>query len=588
MSTRSECRLPPTTWGRASLRPWGLAVLACVLLLARCSNTPADSGEAGLAAAASFSVTEVAAEAGLSDFLHDTGAYGAYLYPETMGGGGAFLDFDQDGWVDILLAGGGTLTTEEAAVRALWLFRNNHDGTFTDATEAAGLGAVRAYGMGLAVADFDADGDEDFLLTTVHRNLLFRNEDGRFIEVADEAGVAGGDEWSTSAAFFDADRDGFADLYVANYVPWSVATDRFCSVDGVTKSYCTPLVYEGLPGRFYKNNGDGTFTERTSEAGFGVIQGKSLGVLPLDYDDDGWADLFIANDVVPDALFRNNGDGTFTERGLVAGIAFDERGRARAGMGVDAGEIDGSGRVAVFVGNFSNETIGVYQYTGEGTFLEVSAASQIGKPSFPTLTFGLLLFDVDLDGDLDLFAANGHVQEDASFSSQLVTYEQPPHLFLNDGSGRFRDVVPGLKGPLPRPAVARGAAFADFDRDGDVDWLTIENGGAVRLWRNESRGHGWLRMRLTPRRGGKLALGARVAVFADGQRWSQYVRTARSYLSASESLVTFGLGTRSGVDSIRVIWPDGAVQSWPAIDGNQEIELVQDRPEPIAARSPGA
>lgn len=542
---------------RASVIAPGLA------LIFACSDRPVDRSAHEELASPRF--TEVSEAAELTAFAHETGAYGSRLFPETMGGGVAFLDYDNDGYPDLLVVGGGTWPEHGKPVRALWLFRNNQNGTFSDVTDETGLGDVVAYGLGLAVADVDGDGYRDFLLTTVDRNLLFMSEPApggrRFTEAGVEAGLGETNEWSTSAAFFLADADPYPDLYVGNYVPWSPETDRFCSVDGETKSYCTPLAYDGIPGRFYRNNGDGTFSEATETAGFSGSAGKSLGVLPIDYDVDGWTDLVVTNDALRDLLYRNNGDGTFTEVGLIAGIAFDERGRARAGMGVDAGVIDDSGHETVFIGNFSNEFIGVYRYSDAGMFEERSTQSGIGPASRPTLTFGLALLDADKDGYLDVFAANGHVQDDIERGSTNATYRQSPHLFLNDGSGSFHDALPALGGDFAMPRVLRGAAVADYDRDGDVDVAAVENGGRLLLFRNDTGSKPFVQVH--PEADGfPDALGARLELFTSAGTQVRFIRTAHSYLSASEAVASFSLPAGARIDSLWVTWHGGCRETF--------------------------
>ncbi|HEX7071960.1 MAG TPA: CRTAC1 family protein, partial [Rhodothermales bacterium] len=534
--------------------PVGLPFL---LVLAACADLPGGAPDRTASGGVRF--TLVTDSAGLGSFRHVTGAYGDRLFPETMGSGGAFIDYDVDGWMDLLVVGGANWPGHGDPVRAIWLFRNNADGTFTDVTEDVGLGDAHAYGFGLAVADYDLDGDPDFFLSAVFEDLLFRNDadsggtNRRFQEVGAEAGVRGGPHWGTSATFFMADPDPYPDLFVAQYVPWTPETDKFCSVDGVTKSYCTPLAYDGLLPRFYRNNGDGTFSEQTSAAGFDVGIGRSLGVLPLDYDNDGHTDLMVTNDALRDLLFHSDGDGTFTEVALFTGVAFDERGRARAGMGVDAGVMDPGGTQTIYVGNFSNENLGVYRYTSAGTFQERASMDRLARPSNPTLTFGLVLFDADSDGDLDLYAANGHVQDDIEASGSHFTYRQPPHLFLNDGNGAFTDAVPGMDGPFSEPRVERAAAVADFDRDGDVDLVTTENGGRVLLWRNDTPQPRFVRFEVLAADGVSDALGARVRIDTKSGFQERFVRNSHSYLSVSEAPVTFGLAAADErIDSVRV------------------------------------
>ncbi|QXD16363.1 CRTAC1 family protein [Rhodocaloribacter litoris] len=529
------------------------------------------------APAARPAFTDLTTAAGLGDFRHENGARGDTWFPETMGSGGGFLDANGDGHPDIVLVGGGAWTPEEdRAVRKLWLYLNNGDGTFTLAPAGTLPDDLPGYGMGLAVADYDNDGDDDLFFTTLGPDHLLRNDGGVFTDVTRSAGLPHDPTWSTAALFFDADRDGHLDLYVAGYVKWSPETDLFCSQDGENKGYCTPELYEGVPGRFYHNRGDGTFEDRTAAAGFDTATGKTLGVIDLDFNRDGWPDLAFANDTDPDQLYRNNGDGTFTETGVASGIAFDEQGRARAGMGIDAGVVDPSGEETLFVGNFSNEMISVYRHLGHGVFLDRAAASQIGRTSLLTLTFSVFLFDADLDGDLDLFAANGHVQPHIERVSDQIRFRQPPHLFLNDGNGTFTDIAPELGGVMTRPLVARAAATADIDRDGDLDVLLTENAGPAHLWRNDlDAPRHWLRVDLEGRVSNRDGLGARIEILAGGQRQVRRVRRNAGFLSTFEKTATFGLGNATRVDSLVVYWPGGHVDRFAGIETNQTVRVIE-------------
>ena len=532
------------------------------------SPTPPEEDETEPAARIAFA--DVTAEAGLGAFRHTNGGVGDRWMPEITGAGVGFLDYDGDGWLDVALVAGGAFPSHgdaavEAAGPALRLYRNRGGGTFTEVTEEAGLGSLRAYALGVASADYDDDGDADVLVTTLGRDVLLRNEGGRFTEVTVEAGLGGASQWSSSALFFDGDGDGDADLYVGGYVDWSPEKDIPCLFRG-EKVFCTPEAYEGVSSRFYRNNGDGTFTDATAEAGLLSPFGKTFGVAELDYDRDGRPDLVVANDTQPDLLYHNEGGGRFLEVGVPSGIAFGEDGAARAGMGVDAGPLEGDGAESVVVGNFSQEMVGVYRHLGGGLFLDRAAASKIGYPSLKTVTFGLFLFDVELDGDLDLFAANGHVLTHIAETQEGIAFEQPPHLFLNDGEGHFRDVAPEVGGPLTEPLLARGAAWGDYDRDGDTDILLAENGGTARLLRNETTGGGHvLRVRLRGRGGpgGSQSEGLSSlveAVLSDGRRVASRVRGGSSYLSQSEQVAVLGLGSASVVDTLVVHWSGGGVE----------------------------
>ncbi|MEZ4702399.1 MAG: CRTAC1 family protein [Rhodothermales bacterium] len=569
-----------------------LFVLCSGLLACQGQERPAaDAGAKNRAPEqVAIAFTDVTAEIGLGSFQHENGAEGGMYLPEQMGAGGGFLDYDGDTWPDLLLVGGGWLETgPDDRIEALRLYRNNTDGTFTEVTEAAGLSGVRAYGQGIVAADYDNDGDDDFYFTTLRENDLFRNDGGRFTRVGAAAGVAGDPVWSSSALFFDADRDGDLDLYVANYVAWARETDIFCSIQGVIivdtqgagdlakkygeKIYCPPSEYAGIPGRFYRNRGDGTFAEATEQAGFVGSSGKSLGVAEFDFNRDGWPDVVVSNDAQPDLLYKNNGDGTFTEIGQRSGIALDDMGHARAGMGIDIGVVDGSGAESIFIGNFSSETIGVYAHAGDDLFRDRSADSRIGPPSFLTLTFGLTLFDVEHDGDLDLLAANGHVWP-VRPSLDGSTYRQKPQLFLNRGDGVFAE-APARAGVLGAAMVARGLSYADYDRDGDLDVLVTENGGPAHVWRNDLAGAHYVNVRLRGTTSNRDGLGTHLIAVSGDKRLYRRIRTGSSYLSQSDKIASFGLGGNTRIDSLRIEWPSGKVDVLLNLESGQEIRVIE-------------
>lgn len=519
---------------------------------------------------------DVTAEAGLGGFRYETGATGEKWYPESMGPGGGFIDYDGDEWIDILLVGGGALDKrEDGLVPALWLYRNNGDGTFSLKTDEAGLDGIYTYGWGISVADYDNDGDEDFYFTTIYENMLFRNDGGRFTDVTEISGTAGEPGWSASVLFFDADRDSWLDLYVTNYIDWTIEKDLWCTADGVTKDYCTPELYDGIPSRFYRNNGDGTFTDQTEAAGFLPVPGKALGVAELDFNKDGWSDLVVSCDTEPNLLYENNRDGTFTEKGAISGIGYDVHGLTRAGMGIDAGVIDNSGNETIFVGNFAREMIGVFSHIGSGMFTDRSAASRIGYKSRLSLTFGLFLFDVDWDGDLDLFTANGHIMTEIEKTEGGVLYKEPPHLFLNQGDGTFNDIAATIGGVFSRPILGRGAAYADYDHDGDQDILIPSNEGPAYLWRNDWQGGHGLRVKLEGHQSNRNAIGARIVVVVGDQRMERRVRTGSSYLSQMEKTVTFGLGESTIIDSLLVYWPNGSEIHFTDVGVDQQVRLVE-------------
>jgi hypothetical protein len=435
------------------------------------------------------------------------------------------------------------------------------------------------YGIGVAVADYDNDGNVDIYITCVGPNHLFRNlGGGRFVDMTKSAGV-GDPGFSTSAAWFDYDNDGKLDLFVGNYVDWTPQTDLFCTLDGKNKSYCTPQTYKGQSAKLYHNRGNGTFENVTARAGLNDPAGKTLGVALIDYDDDGWMDLFVANDTEPNKLYRNNHNGTFTDNAVIAGVAFSEAGTARAGMGVDAGDYDGSGRQSVVIGNFTNESIALYHNDGSGLFTDDAPASGIGKMSAQSLTFATFFFDYDLDGLLDVFAANGHVSDDISVVQPTVKYAQPPHLFRNKGKKKFEEVTSKLGRALNRAIVGRGAAYGDFDNDGDLDLLISTNNGPARLLRNDNANQNdLLRVKTVGTKSNRDGIGARLVVkTSKGRTVYGMVRTGSSYCSQSELPVTFGLGKpEDGTTlTLEISWPSGQKDRIADIKPNQTITVQE-------------
>jgi enediyne biosynthesis protein E4 len=512
-----------------------------------------------------FRFVDVTGPAGI-DFHHNSGAYGAKYLPETLGAGCAFFDFDCDGWLDILLVNGRDWPGHKRQRSTMRLYRNNRNGTFTDVTERAGL-AVELYGMGVSIADYDNDGFPDVLITAVGQNRLFHNMgNGRFVDVTEKSGLGGRTSFSTSALWFDFDGDGFLDLLVCNYVKWSPEHDVFCSLDGGRKSYCTPEAYHGSTCWLFRNRGNGTFEDVTARSGIFDTSSKSLGAAILDYDDDGWPDLFIANDTQPNKLYHNQRNGTFEEIALLAGVAFSEDGKARAGMGVDAGDFDNTGAAGIAVTNFDNEMMALYRRAPHGTFTDVALSSGIGTASRNSLGFGCAFLDIDLDGNLDLLAVNGHIDETVRHIHGNVGYAQAPLLFLNDGKGKFRDVAGLAGGGFAAPKIARGFAYGDFDRDGDLDVLITTNQGPAFLYRNEiSSGYRSLRLRLTGTKSNCDAIGSVVRVFTAEGTQSRMVKTGSSYLSQSELTLTFGLGPRDRADRVVIRWPSGQVQEFKGV-----------------------
>ena len=519
--------------------------------------------------------TDITAQAGIH-FKHNSGAFGKKYLPETIGSGCAFLDYDNDGWQDILLVNSMNWPEHKGPKTFLALYHNNKDGTFTDVTRQAGL-AVEMYGIGCAVADYDNDGFVDIYITCVGSNHLFRNlGNGKFADVTAKAGVAS-PGFSTSAVWFDYDNDGKLDLFVCHYVDWSIEKDQYCSLDGKNKSYCTPQAYKGESARLYHNRGNGTFEDVTERAGLYDPTSKSLGVTMLDYNNDGWMDLFVANDTEPNKLYKNNGNGTFTDEAVAAGVAFSEAGTTRAGMGVDAADYDGTGRPSLVIGNFTNESMSLYHNDGNGLFTDEAASSGIGKRSLQSLTFACFFFDYDLDGRLDIFAANGHVSDDISVVQPNVRYAQPPHLFHNMGRKKFVEVTSKLGPALQRAIVGRGAAYGDIDMDGDLDLLITVNNGPPRLLRNDNGNQNdLLRIKTVGTRSNRDGIGAKITVQApNGEKHWGMVKTGSSYCSQSELPVTFGLGKAQESYTVKVVWPSRHVDTIPDVKPNQAITIQE-------------
>lgn len=509
-----------------------------------------------------FHLADVTRSAGI-DFHHNSGAFGAKYLPETMGSGCAFLDYDNDGWLDILLVNGCDWPGHKRQLTTMRLYRNNRDGTFSDVTAAAGL-AVEMYGMGVAVGDYDNDGFADIFVTAVGENRLFHNDGrGHFVDVTAKAGLAGRPAFSTSAMWLDYDRDGLLDLFVCNYVQWSPPHDVFCSVDGKNKSYCTPEAYRGSTCWLFHNRGNGTFEDVTAKSGIFDTSSKSLGVALIDYDRDGWPDIVVANDTQPNKLYRNCRNGAFEELGVRAGLAFSEDGRARAGMGIDAADFENSGASGLAITNFDNEMVGLYQAELSGPFRDVALRSGVGAASRNTLGFGCAFFDADLDGRLDLAVANGHIDATVRNIQPNTDYAQPPHLFLNQGGGRFRQSVREAGAEFARPKVARGLACGDFDNDGDVDLLMTTNNGPALLYRNDlTNGNRSLRLRVAGTRSNRDGIGTVVRLYTPEGAQMRLVKSGSSYLSQSELALTFGLGPRDSARRIVVEWPSGLTQEF--------------------------
>ena len=529
------------------------------------------------AAYAQVQFRDVTAQAGIR-FTHNNGAFGKKWLPETMGPGCAFIDYDNDGYPDILLVNGEDFAGHpHAGPTTPKLYHNNGNGTFTDVTRKAGL-AVPMFGMGVAVGDYDNDGFDDIFITASGQSHLFHNNgNGTFTDVTKAAGLWGPNEFSTSAAWVDYDRDGKLDLVVANYVQWTEQTDLYCTLDGAHKSYCTPESYKGTSVRLWHNLGDGKFENATQKAGLGEPTSKSLGITVLDYNGDGWPDILIANDTQPNKLYLNKKDGTFEERGVTSGIAFSEDGVARAGMGADAADYDRSGHASVIITNFANQMVSLYHNEGNGLFVDEAPQSEVGRATLVTLGFGCFFFDYDNDGWPDIFVADGHIEDAIERVQKRVSYAEPAHLFRNLGGGKFQEVTAQMGQAFAAPRVARGAAYADMDNDGFLDVLITTNAGPAYLFHNEGGTNHSLRLKLVGTKSNRDGIGAVVRVTSGNSQdnQSKMLRSGSSYLSQSELVLTFGLGTQTKADSIEVQWPSGGVDKLSNVTAGQTVTVEE-------------
>ncbi len=545
---------------------------------------------APIAAPAQVTFRDITAQAGIH-FTHNNGAFGKKWLPETMGPGCAFIDYDNDGFPDILLVNGQdwpghTPVRKTTGATTLKLYHNNHDGTFTDVTRKSGL-EVSLYGMGVAVGDYDNDGFDDIFVTAVGQNHLFHNNgNGTFTDVTKSAGLWGPNEFSAGAAWVDYDRDGKLDLVVANYVQWSEQTDLYCTLDGSHKSYCTPESYKGTSARLWHNLGNGKFEDATQKAGLYDPTSKGLGIAILDYNNDGWPDILIANDTQPNKLYLNKGNGTFEERAVSAGIGFSEDGIARAGMGVDAVDYDRSGSASLVITNFSNQMLSLYHNEGNGLFVDEAPRSEVGRATLLTLGFGCFFFDYDNDGWQDIFVADGHIEDQIESVQKRVSYAEPPHLFRNLGNGKFEEVTTKVGAALAAPKVARGAAYADINNDGALDVLLMTNGGPAHLYLNQGGTNQSLRIKLVGTKSNRDGIGAVVRVSAGSDKQWLTMKTGSSYLSQSELVLTFGMGSKARADSIEVDWPSGQVDKLSNMATGQTV-TIQEAKGQIAARAYG-
>ena len=555
-------------------------------------STPPDERPANEKEIPSLVMTSMAGSSGI-EFTHESGREGQKLLPETMGSGAAIFDYNGDGHLDLLLVNSSRWPWDKRGDQdsPSRLYAGDGAFQFTDVTEKAGLDFT-LYGMGAAVGDYDNDGDTDIFLSAVGKNRLLKNEDGVFQDVTDAAGVGGADDtWGTSCGFFDYDNDGLLDLFVCNYVSWSKDADlsQKFTLDGESRAYGPPKAFSGSFSYLYHNDGDGSFTDVSETAGIqirnddtGVPLGKAMGLAPVDFNGDGWLDIVVANDTVRNFLFENQRDGTFTEVGRICGIAFDRNtGNARGAMGIDTAQFRGDGTLAIGIGNFANEASALYMSrAGKTQFIDAAMYTGLGPPTRQGLTFGLFFFDVDLDGRFDLLGANGHLEEEISKVQATQRYAQPPQLFWNAGREAKSELVlvpeSATGKDFYQPVVGRGAAFGDFDEDGDQDVVISVSAGKPVLFRNDQEsGNHWLRVGLEGTSSNREGIGAIVELEMGDRLQSQCVMPTRSYLSQCERAVTFGLGEQQTVDSITVTWPGGEREVFEVSAIDKTIRLQQ-------------
>ncbi len=547
-----------------------LTLVSCIVVIASFMTT------VNLFAERLPQFTEITKEAGI-DFVHNNGAFGEKYLPETMGSGCAIFDYNADEWQDILLVNGMDWVGHPTGKRqTLALYRNNMDGTFTDVTIPAGLN-LPVYGMGVAIADYDNDGDDDIYISCLTDDRLFQNSgDGTFVDVTEKAGI-NNPGFGTSCAWLDYNLDGYLDIYVANYVEWSIETDIFCTLDGKNKAYCTPESYKGQASKLFRNRGNGTFVDASRNAGIIDPDSKSLGVCILDFNQDGLPDIFEANDTQPNKLYQNNGDGTFIEVGMLTAVAYDERGVATGAMGVDAADYDKSGRESIIIGNFSNEMLNLYHNEGD-FFHDDAPIAQLGRTSLLTLTFGCFFFDFDLDGNIDIFTSNGHVEIDINKVQSEVTYAQQPHLFRNMSGGIFKDVLHMVGGDLAKPVVGRGAAYGDIDNDGDLDLLVTTSNGPAHLYRNDGgNNHNWIKIQLVGTKSNRNGIGTRIRLKSSIGTQTKTVKSGSSYCSQSELTTIFGINGDTVIESIEVFWLSGEVSELSNVQPNQKISIKEEQ-----------
>jgi enediyne biosynthesis protein E4 len=524
------------------------------------------------------SFVDVARQAGIT-FRHDNAASPEKYLIETMGSGCGWIDYDQDGLLDLYLVNSAsTLAYKPSHPLRSALYRNNGDGTFSDVTEKAGVGAEELFGMGIAVGDYDNDGFPDLFVCGYGRCILYHNNrDGTFTDVTARAGVANSGRWASSAAWFDYDNDGRLDLVIANYVDWSPERNFYCGDRGPgMRSYCHPDDFNPQPPTLFHNNGDGTFADVSKSSGVGLKPGNGLGIVTFDYDNDGWQDIFIANDHMPNFLFHNNRNGTFSEVGYLAGVAVSGDGQFEAGMGTDAADTTGNGRMDLVVTHLDMQLARFYQNLGDGSFDDATFRSKLGYATFHLSGFGTRFFDYDNDGVIDLFMANGHVLDNIESYHADTKHAEPKLMFRNTGHGTFENVSDQLGADFVLPRVSRGAAVGDFDNDGDLDILVSNNGQAPQLLRNDSgNADHWLEILLIGTKSNRDGVGARMKLTAGNLALYDQRKGGVSYQSAHDPRLHFGLGQRTKIDSLEIIWPSTVVTRLENLKADQIITVQE-------------
>ncbi len=566
------CLMQPSYLRSNPLTP----ILVAIFISMSCADSSLDNSDSPRSEVP-VTFTEISEEAGIR-FQHTNGKTGQYYFVETVASGGGFIDIDSDGDLDVYLLNGSAIPGFEPSDElGSAVFRNDGTGSFADVTAESHAENKDNYGLGMAVGDYDNDGDDDLFVTNFGANVLYQNNGtGVFTDVTTRSGLTVPYEpyFSTSAAFFDYDRDGDLDLYVCGYVDFTYETNRRCVRDGI-QSYCDPDVYNGVPDLLYRNNGDGSFTDVSTEAGVGTDTGKGLGVVCGDYDGDGWPDVFVANDRVPDFLYKNNQDGTFTNVALLSGVAYGEDGSARAGMGADFGDYDNNGTQDLYVTNFSLEPNSLFRNNGNATFTEATFAAGVGNPTLMFLAFGTGFVDYNNDGWLDLFAANGHVIDNIEQFDQGVVYEETNQLFKNDGTGRFEDVSSESGEAFAIRSVHRAAAFGDVDNDGDVDVLVTSVNGKPELLRNDGSSNNSMMVKLIGDQSNRNGVGARVTVVSEDLKLVRDAKSAYSYMASNDFRLHFGLGPNASADEIRIDWPSGETDIIRNVQANQLVTVME-------------